>query len=94
MLGYYLQRADLRRSAQVIESLRSASELRPWIRPMVEAESGVLAWFRGEFDDARSHLEQATAAVAEADLPKIEAMLFMPGDPFPHVQLSLARKPR
>ena len=64
LTGYYVQRADLRRAAQVLESLRAGlGEGRQWFRLWLEAQFGLVAWLRGEFDAARSHLEQATAGV-------------------------------
>ena len=56
--GYYAARADLYRLAQVLVPLRSGLEGRAWFRPVIEVESGVLAWLRGEFDVARAHFEK------------------------------------
>ena len=63
LAGYYTLRADLRRAAQVLESLRAGpGEGRPSSRPVIEGGFGVLAWLGGEFDAAGSHLEQAAGA--------------------------------
>ena len=68
LAGYYATRADLRRMAQVLESLRAGVERgRQWFGPMIEVPFGVVAWLRGEFAAARSHLERATAGLAAAD---------------------------
>ena len=73
--GYYLARADLRRAAQVFESLRAGLEQgRQWFRPVIEAGFGMVAWLRGEFDAAGSHLEAATAGLAAADQHQIDAV--------------------
>lgn len=66
--GYYVTRGDLRGLVQVIESLRHGVEQgRPWVRPVIEAVSGWVAWLGGEFDAAVSHLESATASLAAAE---------------------------
>ena len=77
LTGYYVTRADLRRTAQVLESLRAGLEQgRQWFRPVIEAWFGVVAWLRGEFDAAGSHLEAATAGQAAADQHEIDAVWF------------------
>ena len=82
LAGYYIARADLRRTAQVLESLRAGlEEGRHWFRPVIEALFGVVAWLRGEFDAAGSHLEAATADLAAADQHQIDAVWFLPNDP-------------
>ena len=82
LAGYYVTRADLRRTVQVLESLRAGLEQgRQWFRPVIEAEFGVVAWLRGEFDAAGSHLEAATAGLAAADQHEIDAVWFQPNDP-------------
>ena len=74
LAGYYITRADLRRAAQVLESLRAGlEEGRQWFRPVIEALFGAVAWLRGDFDAARSHLEAATADLAAADQHKLDA---------------------
>jgi hypothetical protein len=63
-------------------SLRGGVEQgRPWFGPMVEALFGMVAWLRGEFAAAGSHLEAATAGRAAADQHEIEAVWFSPSDP-------------
>ena len=60
--GYYFIRADLRRAAQVFESLRAGLKHgRQWLHPVIEAGFGMVAWLRGEFDAAGSHLKAATS---------------------------------
>ena len=75
LAGYYVARADLRRAAQVIESLRAGLEQgRQWFRPVIEMLFGVVAWLRGEFDAAVSDLEAATAGLAAADHHDVAAL--------------------
>jgi tetratricopeptide (TPR) repeat protein len=82
LAGYYVIRADLRRTAQVLESLRAGLEQgRPWFRPVIESRFGAVAWLRGEFDAAGAHLEAATAGMAATDQQQIEALWFQPNDP-------------
>jgi class 3 adenylate cyclase/tetratricopeptide (TPR) repeat protein len=90
LTGYYAGRADLHRLAQVIEVLRSGLGGRPWFRPVINVESGVVAWLRGEFDAARSHFEQAIADLATADLDQIDAVWFVPSEPIVTAHLHLA----
>ena len=81
LYGYYVTRADLRRTVQVIESLRAGVEQgRPWLRPAIETLFGVTALLRGEFDAAVCQLEQAAKGLAGADHHQIEAVWSMPTD--------------
>ena len=90
MTGYYAARADLHRLAQVLEPLRAGLEGRPWFRPVIEVESGVLAWLRGEFDVARAHFEKATADIVATDRDKIGEVWFVPSEPIATAHLHLA----
>jgi tetratricopeptide (TPR) repeat protein len=71
----------------------SLEEGRQWFRPVIDVESGVLAWLRGEFDAAASHFEQATAHPAAADRDQIDALWFVPSEPIvtAHLHLGWAR---
>lgn len=71
--NYYQVRADLRRAAQVIESLRQGLEGQQWARPKVDVLFGTLAYLRGDLNAATSALEAATAGVAIADQHKVDA---------------------
>ena len=65
LMVYYFTRADLRRVVEVLEALRAGlKQGRQWLRPVIEASFGVVAWHRGEFDAASSRLEQAMASLA------------------------------
>jgi class 3 adenylate cyclase/tetratricopeptide (TPR) repeat protein len=91
LTGYYVQRADLRRAAQVLESLHAGlGEGRQWFRLWLEAQFGLVAWLRGEFDAARSHLEQATAGQAATDHHEIDAVRFVPHEPIASAYIHLA----
>ena len=91
LASYYTLRADLSRAAQVLESLRAGpGEGRPWLRPVIEGGFGVLAWLRGEFDAAGSHLEQAARGLTAADQQEIDAVWFRPDDPVASMHVYLA----
>jgi hypothetical protein len=92
--GYYVTRGDLRGLVQVIEPLRHGVEQgRPWFRPVIDAVSGWVAWLRGEFDAAVSHLEAATASLAAAEQHKVYAERFWVNEPlaYAHIYLASAR---
>jgi class 3 adenylate cyclase/tetratricopeptide (TPR) repeat protein len=90
LLGYYTVRADLRRLAQLIESLGAGlGHGRQWRRPLLEEALGVLAFRRGEFRDARRHLERAVIGLAPADQHKIDALWRNLTDPWTHAGMHL-----
>ena len=91
--GYYATRADLGRMAQVLESLGAGfGDYQGRFGPMIETGYGVMTWLRGEFANARSHLERATASGAAQDHPETDAVWFIPNDPIStaHIHLALA----
>jgi class 3 adenylate cyclase len=91
LVVYYCGRADLRRVAQLMESLRAGLEQgRPWFRPTIETCFGVLAWLRGEFGAAGFHFEQATTDQAATDQRRIDAVWFQPTEPIASSYLQLA----
>ena len=57
---------------------------------MIETESGVLAWLRGEFDVARPHFEKATADIVATDRDQISEVWFVPSEPIATAHLHLA----
>ena len=71
--NYYQVRADLRRAAQVIESLRRGLEGQQWARPKIDVLFGTMAYLRGDLNAATSALEAATAGVVTADQHKVDA---------------------
>jgi class 3 adenylate cyclase len=91
LMVYYFTRADLSRVVEVLEALRAGIKGgRPWLRPVIDASFGVVAWFRGEFDGAVSSLEQAMAKLAAAGQQEIDVVWFQPNDPIATARLHLA----
>ena len=91
--AYYLPRGDLRRTLQVAESIRGqGSGANRWFHHVNEAGFGMVAWYSGDFADARSVLEQTTAIVAGTDRTDFEWCV-VPNDPIAgiHTHLALAR---
>lgn len=92
--AYYLPRGDLRRTLQVSESIRGQIVARGrWFHRVSDAGFGMVAWYSGDFADARSLLEDATAGLGDLDLPDFESMWFIPNEPVAsmHTHLALAR---
>jgi hypothetical protein len=88
--NYYQVRADLRRAAQVIESLRRGLEGQQWARPKIDVLFGTMAYLRGDLNAATSALEAATAGVAAADQHKVDAEWFRVSEPISSGCLHLA----
>lgn len=90
VVGYFTVRADLRRVAQLIESLRTGLEHGDQARRAVIAEmAGVLAFRRGEFSDAHSHFEEALVGLAGEDVRRIDAVWRNLTDPETHARMHL-----
>lgn len=91
--AHYVTRADLRRAQQVLQAIDAgfvkgqSSEF-----PTLTAGFGMLAWYRGEFDEARDKLETA-AARRQNVRPTLIAAWYMATDPIAsiHTHLALAR---
>ncbi len=81
--GYYFSRGDLRRTTQVMESLRDApDDGRKFFRPHTNSCLGILAWLRGELDAGRRCIDEAIGDFATSDGEEIYlAWWFIPGDP-------------
>jgi class 3 adenylate cyclase/tetratricopeptide (TPR) repeat protein len=81
--GYYFSRGDLRRTVQVMESLRDApDDGRKFFRPHTNSCLGILAWLRGELDAGRRCIDEAIGDFATSDSEEIYlAWWFIPGDP-------------
>jgi len=88
--NYYQVRADLRRAAQVIESLRRGLEGQQWARPKIDILFGTMAYLRGDLNAATSALEAATADVAAADQHRVDAEWFRVSEPISSGCLHLA----
>jgi class 3 adenylate cyclase/tetratricopeptide (TPR) repeat protein len=67
--NYYLVRADLRRAAQVIESLRKGSGE----QQSIDILSGALAYLRGDFHAATAALDAAAVGRADAHQLTVDA---------------------
>ena len=92
--AYYLPRGDVRRALQVSESVRAKiSASRSLVSPRDRRAIGIVAWYRGDFANARAMLEEATAALAGPDLIDYESAWFVPNEPIAstHTHLALAR---
>jgi class 3 adenylate cyclase/tetratricopeptide (TPR) repeat protein len=92
--AYYLPRGDVRRALQVSESIRNQpSGTRRAFRRVNDAGFGMVAWYRGDFDNARSVLEEATTGLAGAGLTDSGSVWFVPNEPVAsmHTHLALAR---
>jgi class 3 adenylate cyclase len=81
LLSYYATRGDMRRSTEVAASMRSnLLSLPDATASSSDATDGVLAGFRGDFDDARRFLERGAAAIGDAELPEM-SVWYAPNDP-------------
>jgi len=79
--NYYLVRADLRRAAHVITSLREGLEEQQWARPAIDILSGATEYLRGDVNTAASALESATSDVAAEDHHKVHTEWFRVSEP-------------
>jgi class 3 adenylate cyclase/tetratricopeptide (TPR) repeat protein len=92
--AYYLPRGDVRRALQVSKSVRrKISEGDRWFRHVTDGSIGIVAWYRGDFANARAMLEEATAAMAGANTIDYESAWFVPNESIAstHTHLALAR---
>ncbi|MGU3502923.1 ATP-binding protein [Mycobacterium sp. C31M] len=80
--SFFASRGDLRRSAQLVDALRSnIADMPPWYQAVMDAVSGSLALFRGELNSARELLESAAAAIENMESPEIDGDWYAPNDP-------------
>jgi hypothetical protein len=93
--AYHLSRAELDRSRDVLETLRSTLDgPRATFRPANRAGYGMISWFEGDFVTAREILESAAEEVDRAGIDeKAVELWFVPNDPIVaiHTHLALAR---
>jgi class 3 adenylate cyclase/tetratricopeptide (TPR) repeat protein len=92
--AYYLPRGDLRRTIQVSDSIRRQVPTdRRWFRHLNNTAYGMVAWYSGNFAEARELLEEGISGVA--DLPRRDtgSVWFVPNEPVAsmHTHLALAR---
>jgi class 3 adenylate cyclase/tetratricopeptide (TPR) repeat protein len=88
LAAYYLGRADMRRSARILEILQAGLEGRPSFLPLIQGSRGLQAWLRGEFEDARPDLEKASTGWA-TDMGEIAAVWSVAADPIAAVLMHL-----
>ncbi len=89
LYGYYATRADLRRTARLLEALRA--HIKPeWerSRPFNDAAFAMMAWYRGEFGSALAGLEAAVPGVMDNE--ELETIWYMPNEPIGSVYTHLA----
>ena len=86
----YLVRADLRRAAQMVKSLREGLDRHQWARPAIDILFGAMAYLRGDLNAATSALEAATAGVPAADQHKVDAEWLRVSEPIASGCLYLA----
>ena len=80
--SYYMIRADLDRAARLLELAESAPGMgRDWLRPSVEGALGLVAFFRGEMDNARGFFAKALVPVANEEQQRLDDLWFVPHDP-------------
>lgn len=98
LFGYYALRADLGRVQRLLEYLDElrahlSREQQEWFSPFSDAAYGMLAWYRGEFDEALDRLESAAASRSEEGARETAAVWYMPNEATAsiHTHLALAR---
>lgn len=81
--GYHFSRGDLRRTVELMESLRDApDDGRKFFRSHTNSCLGILAWLRGELDAGRRCIDEAVEDFATSDSEEIYLdWWFIPGDP-------------
>ncbi|BBY08047.1 ATP-binding protein [Mycobacterium noviomagense] len=89
--SYYTARGELRRATKLAESLRSRlADMPPWARAVNKLLFGGLAWFRGDFADARALNEASATMAGEMGEPRVEDAWFLPNEPFATIYTYLA----
>jgi class 3 adenylate cyclase/tetratricopeptide (TPR) repeat protein len=92
--AYYLPRGDLRRTIQVSDSIRRQMPTdRRWFRRLNNTAYGMVAWYSGNFADARKLLEEGISGVESLTRPDTGSVWFVPNEPVAsmHTHLALAR---
>ena len=68
--AYYLPRGDLRRTIQVSDSIRRQIPTdRRWFRSLINTAYGMVAWYSGDFAEARELLEEDISGIASLARP-------------------------
>lgn len=96
LTGYYVTRADLQRTMQVLGSLAAGVEHgRQWFAPVIDAYSGMVMLLRGELEAATALLESATTQLSATDHDDslLDADWYVAAEPlaYAHAHLALAR---
>ncbi len=92
--AYYLPRGDLRRTIQVSDSIRRQIPTdRRWFRSLINTAYGMVAWYSGDFAEARELLEEDISGIASLARPDTGSAWFVPNEPVAsrHTHLALAR---
>ncbi|WP_375484617.1 adenylate/guanylate cyclase domain-containing protein, partial [uncultured Mycobacterium sp.] len=89
--SYYTARGDLQRATQLGESIRSRlADMPEWNRAPNTLLFGGLAWFRGDFREARALTEAAATMAGDVGEPRVEDSWFLPNEPFATIYTYLA----
>ncbi|WIM88380.1 adenylate/guanylate cyclase domain-containing protein [Candidatus Mycobacterium wuenschmannii] len=92
--AYYLPRGDLRRTIQVSDSIRRQVPTdRHWFWRLNNTAYGMVAWYGGDFDEARELLEESISGADSLARPVSDPTWFVPNEPVAsmHTHLGLAR---
>ena len=91
LYGYYAIRAELDRVDQLLSGVREAFLAeRPWFRPFNDAGFGMLAWYRGEFESARTWLANSAGSRSDKDQLASDGVWFLPNEATASVYTHLA----
>ena len=94
LYGYYAMRADLDRAGSPARFGSNGTDGQTgWFRPFNDAGFGMLAWYRGDFDDARVRLEAAAALRSDEGARELAAVWFMPNERTASIYTHLASGP-
>ena len=94
LISYYMQRAELRRLRELLESLSArVTKDRPWSYPAIACSWGTLAFLEGDVTAAREYLLQALAESSAADPRELETKWWVAADPIAaaHIHLALTQ---
>jgi len=92
LISYYMQRAELRRLRELLESLSGrVTADRPWRYPAIASSTGTTAFLEGDFPTARTDLMQALGAATDADPRELDDAWWVAADPIAasHIHLAL-----
>jgi class 3 adenylate cyclase/tetratricopeptide (TPR) repeat protein len=91
LISYYMQRAELRRLRELLESLSArVTKDRPWSYPAIACSWGTLAFLEGDFTAARGDLLQALADSSAADPRELDTAWWVAADPIAAAHIHLA----